>query len=93
MGADEALPAAFVAKYAERIGAMDMTVEQFAAAYAQTIRLAPRKALGWHGRSQPRSVIAAARRVARSGPVSLIEPMRVAQHGVRGEPLARPIAL
>ncbi len=72
----EPLTPAFVAKYAARIAALDLTPEQFAATYAQTIRLVPIKALGWHGRSRPMSVVAAARRVAEHRPVSIMEPLR-----------------
>ena len=35
--------------------------------YSQVVRLVPVKALGWHGRTTPRSVLAAARRVAATG--------------------------
>jgi PPOX class probable F420-dependent enzyme len=82
----------FVAKYAARIERLGLTEAQFAATYATTIRLTPTKALGWHGRSQPRSVVAAARRVAASGKASLSEPSAAGRPGLRewlGEPLAR----
>lgn len=82
---------AFLAKYADRIAGLGLTPEQFAATYSQTIRLTPTKALGWHGRSRPDSVVAAARRVAASRPVSLDEAP-AARSGLRGwlgEPLAR----
>jgi PPOX class probable F420-dependent enzyme len=58
------LPAAFLAKYRDRIAALGVTTEEFAATYAATIRLTPARALGWHGRSQPRSWLDAARRFA-----------------------------
>jgi len=82
------LPPGFLAKYGERIAALGLTAAQFARTYSQVIRLVPVKALGWHGRSTPRSVMAAARRVAASGVASLSEP----RNGLRpwlGEPLAR----
>ena len=85
------LPPAFLAKYAERIATLGLTPEQFAATYSQTIRLTPTKALGWHGRSRPESVVAAARRVASSRQVSLDEAP-AGRSGLRswlGEPLAR----
>jgi len=85
------LSAAFVAKYTERIAGLGLTPAQFAATYALTIRLRPTRALGWHGRSRPASIVAAARRVADSSVVSLTEPTQGRQ-GLRewlGEPLAR----
>jgi len=82
----------FVAKYAARIESLGLTQAQFATTYSLTIRLTPTKALGWHGRSQPPSIVAAARRVAASGRASLSEPSTGARPGLRewlGEPLAR----
>ena len=61
---DAPLSPTFLAKYAERIAALGLTPAQFAAHYALTIRLTPTKALGWHGRSRPASVVDAARHVA-----------------------------
>jgi PPOX class probable F420-dependent enzyme len=90
----EPLPAAFLAKYAGRIAELGLTPTQFAATYPQTIRLTPARALGWHGRSRPASVIQAARRVAEHRPVSLLEPIRTTLRGVFGEPVSlRPVAL
>jgi len=82
------LPAGFLEKYEVRIAALGLTPAQFARTYSQVIRLVPVKALGWHGRTTPRSVIAAARRVAATGAASLSEPT----NGLRqwlGEPLAK----
>ena len=70
------LPAGFEAKYAVRIRALDVTSAQFARTYSQVIRLVPARALAWHGRTTPRSVLAAARRVAATGSASLAEPRR-----------------
>jgi PPOX class probable F420-dependent enzyme len=85
-----ALPEPFLAKYAERIAELGLTPERFAAIYSQHIRLTPTRALGWHGRSEPPSVVAAARRVAASGPVSIDEgPKRPPLREWLGEPLAR----
>jgi PPOX class probable F420-dependent enzyme len=89
------LTPAFTEKYAERIASLGLTPEQFAAIYSLTIRLTPTRALGWHGRSQPASVVAAARDVAASRPVSLSEP-RLGRPGLRewlGEPLARGLRI
>jgi PPOX class probable F420-dependent enzyme len=58
------LPAAFVAKYRDRIAALGITPAEFAATYPATIRLTPARALGWHGRSTPRSWLDAVRRLA-----------------------------
>jgi PPOX class probable F420-dependent enzyme len=82
------LPPGFVAKYGPRIEALGLTPAQFARTYSQVIRFVPLKALGWHGRTTPRSVLSAARRVAATGAASLGEP----RHGLRhwlGEPLAK----
>ena len=81
------LPAGFEAKYAVRIRALDLMPAQFARTYAQVIRLVPVRALSWHGRTTPRSVLSAAGRVAATGAASLAEP----RHGRLdrlGEPLA-----
>jgi PPOX class probable F420-dependent enzyme len=61
-GDGRALPAAFLAKYRERIAALGLTPEAFAETYSATIRLTPARALGWHGRSRPQSFLEAARR-------------------------------
>lgn len=85
------LPAGFVAKYADRITDLGLTPAQFAAIYSQVIRIRPRHALGWHGRSVRASVIDAARRVTAAGRASRDEP-RAARPALRewlGEPLGR----
>jgi PPOX class probable F420-dependent enzyme len=81
------LPEGFEAKYAARIRALDLTPAQFARTYSQVIRLVPARALAWHGRTTPRSVLAAARRVAETGSASLAEPRRLSLDRL-GEPLA-----
>lgn len=58
------LPDAFIAKYGDRIAALGSTPAEFASTYSATILLRPARALGWHGRSQPRSLIDAARELA-----------------------------
>ena len=62
------LPEPFVAKYRERIAGLGLTTDEFARTYSATIRLTPARALGWHGRSTPQSVVAAARRLIGAGP-------------------------
>jgi PPOX class probable F420-dependent enzyme len=62
------LPAAFLIKYGDRIAALGLTPAEFARVYAATIRLTPVRALGWHGRSRPRSIVDAARRLAFARP-------------------------
>ena len=81
------LPVGFEAKYADRLRALDLTPAQFARTYAQVIRLVPVRALAWHGRTTPRSVPSAARRVAATGSASLAEPRRSRLDRL-GEPLA-----
>ena len=81
------LPAGFLDKYALRISALGLTPAQFARTYSQVIRLVPARALGWHGRGTPLSVVSAARRVAATGAASLGEP-RNALRAWFGEPLA-----
>ncbi len=58
------LPGSFLAKYRERIAALGITPAEFAATYSATIRLTPSRALGWHGRSTPRSWLDAVKRLA-----------------------------
>ena len=62
------LPAMFLAKYAARIAVLGLTPTEFAATYSATIRLIPERALGWHGRSIPGSLMAAARRLIEDRP-------------------------
>jgi len=69
-GAPSALPDAFVAKYRDRIAALGITPAEFAATYSATIRLTPARALGWHGRSTPRSWLDAVRRLAFGRPAA-----------------------
>jgi PPOX class probable F420-dependent enzyme len=82
------LPAGFLAKYEARIAALELTPAQFARTYSQVIRLVPVKAFGWHGRTTPRSVLSAARRVAATGAASLSEPRNGPRHWL-GEPLSK----
>lgn len=63
-----ALPAVFLAKYSARIADLGLTPTEFAATYSATIRLTPERALGWHGRSIPGTVLAAARRFIEERP-------------------------
>jgi PPOX class probable F420-dependent enzyme len=77
--AAQVLPAAMVAKYADRLGAIGLDAAGFAATYKQVIRIVPSAYLGWHGRTTPHSV-----RVAGAAAVSIDEPRRVPD----GEPVA-----
>lgn len=63
-GVPAPLPAPFLTKYRERIAALGITPAEFAATYSATIRLTPARALGWHGRSTPRSWRDAVRRLS-----------------------------
>ena len=85
------LPAGFLAKYEGRIVGLGLTPAQFARTYSQVLRLVPVKALGWHGRTTPRSVLAAARRVAATGAASIGEPRNGLRHWL-GEPLSQGLA-
>ena len=85
------LPDGFAAKYSLRVAALGLTPAQFARTYSLVIRLLPVKALAWHGRTTPRTVLSAARRVAANGSASLAEP-RTALRQWLGEPLARGLA-
>lgn len=58
------LPPDFLVKYGDRIATLGLTPAEFARTYGATIRLTPARALGWHGRSRPRSLVDAARRLA-----------------------------
>jgi PPOX class probable F420-dependent enzyme len=82
------LPVGFGAKYADRIAAMGLTPARFAATYSQVIRLVPVKALAWHGRTTPRSVLSAARNLATTGAASLHEPRKGPLDWL-GEPFAQ----
>jgi PPOX class probable F420-dependent enzyme len=62
--ANDPLPAAFLAKYRDRIADLGLTPAEFAETYSATIRLTPVRALGWHGRTTPRSWLDAVRRLA-----------------------------
>lgn len=84
------LPDGYAEKYAARIAELGLTVAQFARTYSRVIRLRPRRALGWHGRSTPRSVMDAAAAVARVRRVSMAEPWRTTLRGLLGEPMGRP---
>lgn len=83
------LPAAYRDKYAERIAGLGMTVDQFARTYARTIALTPARALGWHGRSRPASIVDAARRLSKVIELSIAEPLLRGARDLAGEPMAR----
>ncbi len=85
------LPDGFAAKYAVRVAALGLTPAQFARTYPLVIRLVPVKALAWHGRTTPRTVLSAARRVAATGSASLAEPRNALRQWL-GEPLARGLS-
>lgn len=84
-----ALPPGFLEKYGERIAGLGLTPAQFARTYALVIRLTPVKALGWHGRTTPGSVLAAAAALSARRATTLAEPIRGAVRGLLGEPMAR----
>lgn len=86
------LPPGYAAKYSERIAELGLTEAQFAQTYSRVIRLRPRRALGWHGRSTPRSIMEAAAAVARVRHVSM-SPWRTTLRGLLGEPMGRPLPI
>ena len=86
------LPTGFNEKYGERIAGLGLTPAQFARTYPLVIRLRPVKALGWHGRTTPASVRAAAAALAARRATTLAEPIGLAIRGLLGEPMARPLA-
>jgi len=63
-GPAEPLPPVFLAKYRSRIAELGLSPAEFATTYSATIRLVPSRALGWHGRSTPRSWLDAVRRLS-----------------------------
>jgi PPOX class probable F420-dependent enzyme len=73
------LPAAQLAKYADRMASLGLSPEAFLATYSQVIRITPTRSLSWHGRTTPRSVLAVA---------SIDEPGRAVARRSAGEPLA-----
>lgn len=80
------LPAGHLTKYADRLVAIGLSAEEYAATYAQVIRITPNVFLPWHGRTVPQSA-----RLAGAPARTIAEP---AHHGsiLRewfGEPLAR----
>ena len=85
------LPAGFATKYADRLRELDLTPVQFARCYPAVIRITPVKALGWHGRTTPRSVTAAGSSIAGRRYTSIAEPLRNSVRGLFGEPFGRPI--
>ena len=85
------LPKGFAAKYAARLGEIDLTPTVFARCYPTVIRITPVKALGWHGRTTPRSVTAAGAAIATRRYTSIAEPLRSSLRGLFGEPVGRPI--
>ena len=96
LGPDEGspeLPDVFLAKYADRIGKLGLTPAQFARTYSQSVRLTPVRPLGWHGRSRPDSIVAAASRLAATTQVSIAEPLVRGGLEPAGEPLAWAAAL
>ena len=76
----EVLPPGHLAKYGQRLAAIGVTAEEYAATYSQVVRIVPARVLGWHGRSTPRSA-----RIAGAPTVSVSEPRRAA--AALGEPI------
>jgi PPOX class probable F420-dependent enzyme len=66
------LPRQFLVKYRERIAGLGITPDEFAATYSATITLTPSRALGWHGRSTPRSWLDAVKRLSFGRPAAAL---------------------
>jgi PPOX class probable F420-dependent enzyme len=56
----ELMPAAHLAKYADRMAAMGIGADEYIATYSQPIFITPTRYLPWHGRSVPASAMAIA---------------------------------
>lgn len=80
----EVLPASHVAKYAERLEAIGMSPDDYAATYSQVIRIVPNDYLGWHGLTTPTS-----KRHLGATAVSIAEPRRDDRVAAAGEPMSR----
>jgi PPOX class probable F420-dependent enzyme len=78
------LPFAHLAKYADRMAALGIDAETYAATYSQVIRIVPDVFLDWHGRSVPPSV-----RLAGAASASLEEPRPDGDVDETGEPVSR----
>jgi PPOX class probable F420-dependent enzyme len=61
------MPPAHVRKYARQLRSIGLSVEKYAETYSQAIRIVPDRALGWHGRTEPRSSSVAGRSLALAG--------------------------
>jgi PPOX class probable F420-dependent enzyme len=80
--AREVLPAAHLAKYADRLASIGVSADDYAATYSQVIRIVPKDFLPWHGRTVPHSA-----RLAGAPTVSIEEPRR--DGSAAGEPVSR----
>jgi len=63
------MPAEHLKKYADRLAAICLGAEDYAATYSQVIRIVPDHYLGWHGRNVPQSA-----RIAGAPTASIAEP-------------------
>ena len=80
----EVVPAAHLAKYAERMAAIGLDTETYAETYSQVIRITPADYVGWHGRKVPHST-----RVAGAPLTTIVEPRCDGLCGETGEPIGR----
>ena len=80
----DVVPASHLAKYADRMAAIGLDAETYAATYSQVIRITPAEYLGWHGRTVPRST-----RLAGAIATTIVEPGRDGATGEVGEPIGR----
>lgn len=80
----EVMPAAHLDKYRDRMAAIGLDADAYAATYSRVIRIVPSDYLGWHGRTMPRSA-----RLAGASSTTLHEPVHAAAAESGGEPLAQ----
>jgi PPOX class probable F420-dependent enzyme len=79
----EVMPAAHLDKYRDRMTAIGLDADSYAATYSQVIRIVPQDYLGWHGRTVPRSA-----RLAGAPTATIREPVPAAAAASHGEPIA-----
>ena len=83
-GTSAVIPTAHLDKYRDRMAAIGLDADTYAATYSQVIRIEPQDYLGWHGRTVPRSA-----RLAGAPSATIHEPVNATARASRGEPIAQ----